>query len=387
VPTRDRLLALIVVLCWGLNFPAIHLSLQQFPPFFLVALRFALLAIPTVLFVPRPQVPWRWLLGYGLGFGVLQFAFLYLAMDTGMPTGLASLVLQSSAPFTVLIAGVWLRERITGRQALGIGIAVAGLAGIALVRAGGGAQAGVLPVLLTLCGGLGWAFGNVCSRQARTTEPLRFMLWMSVVPPLPMLALSLLVDGPAAIGRSLTTLTTGTAVWALVGLAFTVLIATVVGSGIWTSLLARHPSSVVAPFSLLVPVVGFASSWLAFDERPAPAELVLGAVIIAGVLIASAPGRAARALRSRSQDPDSAPSHDPRVRDSRTQHPDSAPGVPTEPVAADDPPAAHEPEPGRPRDTRAPQPVGTTSAVASAAMPSPRPVSPSPSVVVADTAT
>ncbi|WP_169166468.1 EamA family transporter [Cellulomonas taurus] len=387
MPTRDRLLALIVVLCWGLNFPAIHLSLEQFPPFFLVALRFALLAIPTVLFVPRPQVPWRWLLGYGLGFGVLQFAFLYLAMDTGMPTGLASLVLQSSAPFTVLIAGVWLRERITGRQALGIGIAVAGLAGIALVRAGGGAQAGVLPVLLTLCGGLGWAFGNVCSRQARTTEPLRFMLWMSVVPPLPMLALSLLVDGPAAIGRSLTTLTTGTAVWALVGLAFTVLIATVVGSGIWTSLLARHPSSVVAPFSLLVPVVGFASSWLAFDERPAPAELVLGAVIIAGVLIASAPGRAARALRSRSQDPDSAPSHDPRVRDSRTQHPDSAPGVPTEPVAADDPPAAHEPEPGQPRDTRAPQPVGTTSAVASAAMPSPRPVSPSPSVVVADTAT
>lgn len=387
MPTRDRLLALIVVLCWGLNFPAIHLSLEQFPPFFLVALRFALLAIPTVLFVPRPQVPWRWLLGYGLGFGVLQFAFLYLAMDTGMPTGLASLVLQSSAPFTVLIAGVWLRERITGRQALGIGIAVAGLAGIALVRAGGGAQAGVLPVLLTLCGGLGWAFGNVCSRQARTTEPLRFMLWMSVVPPLPMLALSLLVDGPAAIGRSLTTLTTGTAVWALVGLAFTVLIATVVGSGIWTSLLARHPSSVVAPFSLLVPVVGFASSWLAFDERPAPAELVLGAVIITGVLIASAPDRAARALRSRSQDPDSAPSHDPRARDSRTQDLDSAPGHPTDPVTSDEPVASDEPEPVRPRDTRAPQPVATTSAVASAAMPSPRPVSPSPSVVVADTAT
>lgn len=381
MPTRDRLLALIVVLCWGLNFPAIHLSLEQFPPFFLVALRFALLAIPTVLFVPRPQVPWRWLLGYGLGFGVLQFAFLYLAMDTGMPTGLASLVLQSSAPFTVLIAGVWLRERITGRQALGIGIAVAGLAGIALVRAAGGAQAGLLPVLLTLCGGLGWAFGNVCSRQARTTEPLRFMLWMSVVPPLPMLALSLLVDGPAAIGRSLTTLTTGTAAWALAGLAFTVLIATVVGSGIWTSLLARHPSSVVAPFSLLVPVVGFVSSWLAFDERPAPAELVLGAVIITGVLIASAPGRAARALRSRSQDPDSAPSRAPRAPGSRTQDPDSAPGHPTDPVASD------EPEPGPPHDTRAPQPVATTSAVASAAMPSPRPVSPSPSVVVADTAT
>ncbi|MFB9955990.1 EamA family transporter [Cellulomonas denverensis] len=288
---RDRLLALVVVVCWGLNFPAIHLSLEQFPPFFLVALRFGLLAVPTLLFVPRPQVPVRWLLGYGIGFGVLQFAFLYLAMDSGMPTGLASLVLQSSAPFTVLIAAIWLRERVTGRQALGIGLAVAGLAGIAVVRASGGAQAGVLPVLLTLCGGLGWAVGNVCSRQARPAQPLRFMLWMSVVPPLPMFALAWLVDGPDAIGRSLTTLGTPTAAWALAGLAFTVLIATVVGSGIWTALLARHPSHLVAPFSLLVPVVGFAASWLAFGERPVPVELALGVVIIAGVLVASAPRR------------------------------------------------------------------------------------------------
>ncbi|WP_316043656.1 EamA family transporter [Cellulosimicrobium cellulans] len=93
MPTRDRLLALVVAVLWGLNFPAIHLSLEQFPPFFLVALRFALLAVPTLLLVPRPAAPVRWLIGYGVGFGVLQFAFLYLAMDTGMPTGLASLVL------------------------------------------------------------------------------------------------------------------------------------------------------------------------------------------------------------------------------------------------------------------------------------------------------
>jgi O-acetylserine/cysteine efflux transporter len=333
MPLRGRLLALVVVVCWGLNFPAIHLSLDQFPPFFLVALRFALLAVPTVLFVPRPRVPLRWLLGYGIGFGVLQFAFLYLAMDSGMPTGLASLVLQSSAPFTVLIGAAWLRERVSARQAAGIGIAVAGLAGIAALRAYGGAQAGLLPVVLTLCGGLGWAFGNVCSRQARTDSPLRFMLWMSVVPPLPMLALSLVVDGPTAIATSLTTLGTPTAAWALGGLAFTVLIATVVGSGLWTSLLARHPSSVVAPFSLLVPVVGFAASWLAFDERPVPAELALGAVIIGGVLIASARPRAARVLAERGQD------------------------------------------------------AGATTTVASAAIPSPRPVSPRPSVVVADTDT
>ncbi|WP_370514022.1 EamA family transporter [Cellulomonas sp. JZ18] len=116
MPVRHRLLAALVAVTWGLNFPAIHLSLEQFPPFFLVALRWALVAVPTVLLVPRPRVAWRWLVGYGLGFGVLQFVFLYLAMDTGMPTGLASLVLQSSAPFTVVLAAALLRERLTPRQ-------------------------------------------------------------------------------------------------------------------------------------------------------------------------------------------------------------------------------------------------------------------------------
>ena len=133
--------------CWGLNFPAIHLSLEQFPPFFLVALRFALIAVPTLLLVPRPTAPWRWIALYGLGFGVLQFVFLYLAMSSGMPTGLASLVLQSSAPFTVVLAGVFLRERITARQGAGILLAVAGLGGHrrAPGRAGGRRDAGPRP--------------------------------------------------------------------------------------------------------------------------------------------------------------------------------------------------------------------------------------------------
>ena len=94
-----------------------------------------MIALPTVLLVPRPQVRLRWLLGYGFGFGTLQFLFLFVAMDVGMPTGLASLVLQASAPFTVVLGAVLLRERITPRQGVGIGLAVLGLAAIAVARA------------------------------------------------------------------------------------------------------------------------------------------------------------------------------------------------------------------------------------------------------------
>jgi O-acetylserine/cysteine efflux transporter len=281
---RDRLLALFVVVCWGLNFPATALALEHFPPFFLVALRFSIIAIPTLLFIPRPKVPFRWLLGVGLGIGTLQFAFLYLGMAAGMPSGLASIVLQASAPFTVLIAGVWLRERITARQAVGIAIAVIGLGVIAFHRS---QVAALLPVVLTLCGALGWAIGNVSSRKAQAPNALHLTLWMSVIPPLPMIAVALWFEGPARIGDSLVTALTLEALPSVLGLLYIVVVATIVGYGIWNGLLSRYPSSTVAPFSMLVPVVGVVASWAAFGEVIDLTELLGGAAVVVGVLVSS----------------------------------------------------------------------------------------------------
>jgi O-acetylserine/cysteine efflux transporter len=286
VPMRDRLLALFVAVCWGVNFPATALALEQFPPLFMVALRFGLVAVPALLFVPRPRVALRWLIGVGLGIGLLQFAFLYLGMAAGMPSGLASLVLQASAPFTVLIAAVWLRERLSARQFAGVALAVLGLGAIAVHRA---QTAAWVPVVLTLCGALGWAIGNVCSRRAQAPNALHLTLWSAAVPPLPMLALALVVEGPARIGRSLSGAFTAEALPGVLGLLYIVVVATLIGYGVWNTLLSRHPSSVVAPFSMLVPVVGVLTSWLAFGEVPDRFELGAGVLVVCGVLIASRP--------------------------------------------------------------------------------------------------
>jgi O-acetylserine/cysteine efflux transporter len=284
MPTRDRLLAMFVAVLWGLNFLAIHATLGQFPPVFAGALRFAVIAVPTILFVPWPKVKVRHLLGYGLGFGTGQFAFLFIAMNTGMPTGLASLVLQASAPFTVLLGAVFLRERVTGRQLAGIVLAVAGMTAIAWQQAG---NAALLPMVLTVLAALSWAFGNLSTRRAEPDNPLHFTLWMSVVPPLPMFALSLIMEGPAAQWHSLTTLGTPTGLTALGGLAYVVLFGTIVGSGIWTTLMRRNPASVVSPFSLLVPVVGLTASFLILGERPSGLEIAAAVVVIGGVLLGS----------------------------------------------------------------------------------------------------
>jgi drug/metabolite transporter (DMT)-like permease len=157
VTIRHRLLAGFVAILWGGNFLAIHLA----------GIRFLVLAVPTVLLVPLPRVPLRWLLGFGVGFGTVQFIFLFIAMDIGMPTGLASLVLQASAPFTVLLGALLLRERISPRQGIGIAFALLGLATIAVSRA---QVAAVLPVLLTLLGAAGRSATSRAGSPPRRTR-------------------------------------------------------------------------------------------------------------------------------------------------------------------------------------------------------------------------
>ncbi len=288
------MIALTVVLLWGLNFLAIRVGLDHLPPFFFAALRFAVIAIPALLFIPRPAVRARWLLLYGTGFGMLQFAFLFTAMRVGMPTGLASLVLQSSAPFTVLLGAVLLGERLRPVQIAGLAVAVAGMAVIGWNQF---AHAALLPVLLTLAAGFGWALGNLGARRAGVeapgTNPLHLTLWITAVPVLPLFALSLLWEGPTTGVRALAGTFSADGWPALAGLVYIVVLGTIVGSGLWTYLMSRYPAGSVAPLSLLVPVVGFAAAWLFLDETPAPASLIGGVIVIAGAFAATAGARKA----------------------------------------------------------------------------------------------
>ena len=293
MPPRDRLIALLVAVCWGVNFPATTYGLQHFPPLLMVALRFTLLAVPTVLLVPRPRVPLRWFLGAAVFTSTVQFALLYVAMALGMPSGLASLVLQACAPFTVVLGAVLLRERLGVRQVVGVVAAVVGLGTIAAHRALGGSAAALVPVLLTIAAGLGWALGNICSRQARAPRPLHFTLWLSVVPPVPLLGLSLLLEGPRRDWDALRTTFTTDALPSVLGLLYIVVVATVLGYGLWNTLLSRNPAGVVAPFAMLVPVAGVLSAWLVLGEVPDLVELLAGVLVVGGVLFGSRQARPA----------------------------------------------------------------------------------------------
>ena len=289
---KDLLLALLVIIVWGLNFVVIKVGLQGMPPMLMGALRFMLAAFPAILFVRRPQVPLRWMLAYGMTISVGQFAFLFYAMYVGMPAGLASLVLQSQAFFTLFFAALFLGERLRGSNLFGLLVAASGLL---LIGLQGGQAMTLAGFALTIAAASMWALGNVVTRKLGKVNLVGLVVWGSLIPPLPFLALSLWLEGPELISQSLRSL----GLDSLLVLAYLAFGATILGYGLWSRLLSLYPASQVAPFSLLVPVVGISSSALLLGERLGGLQMVGAALVMAGLLINVWGGRLLDSWRQR----------------------------------------------------------------------------------------
>jgi len=291
MPARSVALVVLVTAVWGVNFVVIHVGLDHFPPLLFNSLRFAAMAVPAIFLVGRPKVPWRFVLGFGFLLGVVKFGLLFVSLDLGMPVGLSSLLLQLQVIFTIAFAGAVLSERPRREQVAGAAIAFAGLAVIGIERA---ASAPVLPFLLILGAAAAWGVTNVMTRVAQPPDPLAMLVWASLVPPLPLLGLSLAFEGPTEISDALA----GIDAAAVGALLFVALLSGLFGFAAWTTLLKRHTAAAVTPFALLVPVFGMASAALLLGERPSALELG-GAVLICAGLAATlkpAPRRAPAAV-------------------------------------------------------------------------------------------
>ncbi|MEU9357049.1 EamA family transporter [Streptomyces sp. NPDC048301] len=276
-------LAALVAAVWGVNFVVIELGLAHFPPLLFSALRFLVAALPAVFLVGRPTVAWKWIVGVGLVLGVAKFGLLFIGMDRGMPAGLSSLVLQVQAVFTALFAAVALSERPGRTRVLGMGVALAGI-GVAAVDegAGGPVLAFVLVILAAAC----WGVSNVITRKAAPPDSLNFMVWVSTVPVLPLIGLSLLVEGWDRDTAALAALD-----WTGAGtIVYVAWISTVFGFGAWGFLLRHHPASSVAPFTLLVPVFGMSSAALLLGEFISPLRWCAAALLVGGVALTSLGG-------------------------------------------------------------------------------------------------
>ena len=289
---RDLLLALAVVVVWGINFVVIEVGLEGMPPLLLSALRFFFAAVPAIFLLGKPRVAWRYVVGVGLALGVAKFGLLFIAMDHGVPAGLASLVLQSQVIFTVLFAIAVLRERPRPAQIIGIAIACVGILLIVLDRK---LSAPLAALLLVIVAAGFWGVANTITRYAKPPDTLRFMVWVSAVAVVPLLILSLLTEGPKADVAAIRAIDLS----GIGAIAFLAFVATLFGFGVWGYLLRQYDASTVAPFSLLVPVVGMSAAWVLRGEAVGLQQAIAAALVIGGMACTVIKRRTPRPTESR----------------------------------------------------------------------------------------
>ena len=279
MPRRHAVLALIVAVCWAVNFVVIDIGLESFPPLLFAALRFGLIAFPAILFVPRPDVRWLAVVAVGLFICVGQFGLLFVAMNIGLPAGLASVIAPLQPVFTIPLAVIALGEHPSVRQVAGVSLAVAGIAAIAAGRAH---SVPLHAVALGIASAASWGCGNVVTRAAGTRGPFSLLVWSSVVAPVPLLGLSLIFEGTRRWQHAASSLSAS----GIAALAYVVVVSTFFGYGTWYRLMSRYPASTVAPFTLLVPVIGILTAWLVRGEHPTWGELLGSLIVLIGLALA-----------------------------------------------------------------------------------------------------
>jgi O-acetylserine/cysteine efflux transporter len=281
--TRDLLLTLGIVTLLGFSFVPIKLALREMPPFALAALRFLFAAVPLVFFIKRPRMPWRYIAGYGFAIGVCQFGLLFLGMKLGMLAGLSSIVIQVQVFFTIGLGIAFLGDHLHRHNLIGAAISTAGIVVLAVYKVASGASTTFIGFVLVIVAAFAWAVGNIIAKRAAGTHDeamLALVVWSSLIPPLPLAALSYVFEGGEAAWRAVAS--AGALSWGSV--LFLAWGATLVGFASWARLMHRYPTSLISPFALLIPVSGLASGALFLGESLAPLQAVGALLVFAGLV-------------------------------------------------------------------------------------------------------
>ena len=273
----DVCIAVLVAVVWGSGFVASRLALDELSPALMTAMRFAIAAVPCLL-VRRPKVSWAVLIAISSTLFLGQFLAQSWAIAHSVPIGLASVIVQSQALFTVAFAALAFGEFPTRLQIAGIGIAAIGLLMIC-GTIGFDFSVGAFAVLMI--SPVSFAIGNLLLRRARDVPMFDLFAWLCLVPPLPLLALAFAVDGPSTTWHSLLHMSaTG---WT--SMIFIGAISTSIAYWLWGRLLRDYPAAQVVPFALLVPFVGSAASSAVFGETFGPLRLAGMVTVVGGIAV------------------------------------------------------------------------------------------------------
>jgi len=272
--TRELLLALLVPLTWALGFTVAKAALDEFPPLLLMSMRFFIAGLILVWFVPIPRHCLKDLFWISLVGSTVQYGLTFTGLSM-IDASLGGIIVQLEVPFSVLLAVIFFRERPGLLRIIGMTVSFIGIALIAGKPSLSGQLEGIL---LTASGALVWAIGQIMyKRISSQIDGLTGIAWIGVIATPQMLIGSMIFET----GQVDALMNASWVGWASV--VYLGLIMTVVGYGIWFTVLARNPVSHVMPVLLVLPVFTVLFSVLLLGERPSLEVLLGGVTILAGV--------------------------------------------------------------------------------------------------------
>jgi O-acetylserine/cysteine efflux transporter len=280
---RDIFLAVLVAAIWGLAFVASRLALDELPPTLMTTMRFAIAAVPC-LFVRKPDVSWPLLIAISATLFLGQFLAQAFGIAHGVPVGLASVIVQSQALFTIAFAVIAFGEVPTRMQSIGIGFAAVGLL---MICGTVGYDFSVAAFAVLMISPVSFAIGNLLLRRARDVPMFDLFAWLCLASAMPLLALTLIADGPQTAWHSLQNMSlTGVISILTIGA-----VSTSIAYWLWGRLLRDYTAAQVVPFALLVPFVGAGASSVVFGERFGPLRLAGMLIVVCGIAIMLLSGR------------------------------------------------------------------------------------------------
>jgi len=275
---RDFGLLFALMALWGFNFSVIKLGVNNIDPLILTTLRFTFAVFPLVFFIKKPDVQWRYLMAYGVSFGVGVWGMTTLSIGAGVSAGMASLLLDMSVVSSLLVGWLFLNEKLTMKTLLGSALALLGLAFIMAAEEGAVTGKGLA---LVLAASMFWSVNGLIVKRANTQSIFAFNIWGMLFAPLPLLLLAILTQGVKVV----TLLPEQFNQWALFSVLFQAYPTTLLGYWFWNKMIMKYSLSSVAPMTLLVPVFGILGGFLFYDEVVAASHIIAAVLILFGLCV------------------------------------------------------------------------------------------------------
>ena len=273
---KDILIAIFITFIWGVNFSFIKMGLSTLNPFILAGIRFLLCALPLVFFIKKPDVEFKYIVYYGLSFGVGLWGITYLAMYFGLSAGIASIVLQFGIFFAVILSYFILKEKINIYNKIGFILSLFGVFIVFFISDG---TVTIIGVFLVLIASLFLAITNILIKKANTKNVFSFLVYSTLFPPIQLFLLAYLTQGDIIFIDFFKNINSN----AIISILFQVYPTTLFGYWVWNSLLNKYPVSIVTPISLLIPIFGLFGSYLFYDEQIGLYKFLACFVIILGL--------------------------------------------------------------------------------------------------------